>query len=409
MMDSGSQLDASSQGSFALLEGVKVLDLTTSIAGPYATMLLSDLGAAVIKVERSTGDDTRHWGPPFLDGEALWFISVNRNKRSLCLDMTSDAGKSAIQKLLDQADVIITNQLLATQKKLGIDSDTTRRTRPGLIHVSLTGFGLTGPNSARACYDLIAEGYSGVMDLTGLPESAPQKVGTPAADLLAGSDAALAITGALYRRSQTGVGCAIDVTLTESMVRFLAPRIVPFLGSGDVPRRSGGTDSVIAIYQSFETADLPLTLALGNDAIWRRFWQVVERPELAERPGTETNASRRANRAEIVAQIQDILKTQGREQWLSKFAEAKVPAGPINRVDEVVVDPHFLERGLFFEIERDGHSLPQVGLGIRIDGRAATFNTPPPRLGEHTDEILADDLGLSEDEISLLKGDTANR
>lgn len=393
----------SASGSFQMLQGVTVLDLTTSIAGPYATMLLADFGAEVIKVERPSGDDARHWGPPFLDGESLWFLSVNRNKKSVRIDTAQDAGRELLNALFETADVVVTNQLGSVQKKLGVDAETVRLAHPKLIHLSLTGFGLFGPNAGLPCYDLIAEGYSSVMDLTGEADADPQKVGTPAADLLAGSDAALAILAALHRRAMTGEGATLDVSLTESMIRFMSPRIVPYLGSGEVPRRSGGKDSVIAIYQTFETADLPLTLGLGNDAIWRRFWDAVGQPEKANSNDVATNTGRRANRAAIVKQIQDILKTGPRAQWLARFAAAKVPAGPIYRVDEVIGDSHFLERNLFYRVERDGHQLPQVGLGIHVDGEAAGCRIPPPRLGEHSEDVLRAKLGYGAAEIAELR------
>ncbi|WP_054209682.1 CaiB/BaiF CoA transferase family protein [Bosea vaviloviae] len=391
-----------SSENFRMLRDVRVVDLTTSIAGPYATMLLADFGAEVIKVERPTGDDARHWGPPFLDKESLWFLSVNRNKKSICLDFSDSKGRKVLSELLDTADVFITNQLVGVQKKLGLDAETVRADRRGLIHVSLTGFGLDGPYAARACYDLIAEGYSSVMDLTGSFDAEAQKVGSPAADMLAGTDAALAVLAALHRRTATGEGCAIDITLTESMIRFMSPRIVPYLGSGEVPRRSGGKDSVIAIYQTFDTADLPMTLGIGNDGIWRRFWEAVGEPQSADGAHVATNSDRRANRAQIVGQIQAILARRPRAEWLERFAAAKVPAGPIYRVDEVVSDPHFRDRGAFFRIPRDGHDVPQVSLGVHVDGEAAGYFLPPPRLGQHSEEVLRGLLGYDDDSINAL-------
>lgn len=388
---------------FLVLEGILVLDLTTSIAGPYASMLLADFGAEVIKVERPAGDDARHWGPPFLDGESLWFISVNRNKESLKLDYSTDEGRVVLDALLDKADVIITNQLPGVQKKLALDAQSVRANRPRLIHVSVTGFGLGGENSTLPCYDLIAEGYSGVMDLTGPASAEPQKVGAPAADMLAGTDAAMAVLAALHRRSKTGAGSTVDISLTESMIRFMSPRIVPYLGSGEVPRRTGGKDSVIAIYQTFETADDPLTLGLGNDGIWHRFWEAVGEPEGALGEHVATNAARRANREEIVARIQSILSSRGRAEWLGRFAKAKVPAGPIYRVDEVANDQHFLGRSTFFKIERDGYDVPQVGLGIHFDGEAAGYFSPPPRLGEHSQDILRRVLNYDDGAVADLQ------
>ncbi|RRV10483.1 CoA transferase [Pseudomonas sp. v388] len=390
---------------FSILEGVRVLDLTTSIAGPYATMLLSDFGADVIKVERRGGDDARFWGPPFLDGESLWFLSVNRNKRSVRLDFSTVEGRAVLDAMLDKADVVVTNQTKDVQLKLGMTPDQLRSGRDRLVVASITGFGLTGRNASKPCYDLIAEGYSGIMDLTGPSDAAPQKVGAPAADMLAGNDAAMAVLAALYRRQQTGQGATVDIALTESMVRFTSPRITPYLGSGEVSRRTGGRDSVIAVYQTFDTADEPLTLSLGTDRIWQRFWELVQRPEMGLDPELASNAQRRERREEIVAAIQDILLHKPRAEWLELLAGAGVPAGPIYRVDEVTDDAHFHDRNLFFQIPRDGHSLPQVGLGIQLDGKAAGYRSAPPRLGEHTHEVLGDMLGYTPEQIELLSND----
>ncbi|MEP9377360.1 CoA transferase [Aquabacter sp. CN5-332] len=392
---------------FKMLSGVRVVDLTTSIAGPYATMLLSDFGAEVVKVERPGGDDARQWGPPFLHGESLWFLSVNRNKMSVELDYASPEGRRVLSDLLDKADVVVTNQLANVQRKLGLDAPTVRARRPRLIHVSLTGFGLSGPNSGLPCYDLIAEGYSGVMDLTGTIESEPQKVGSPAADMLAGTDAAMAVLAALHKRNATGQGCVLDISLTESMIRFMSPRIVTYMGSGEVPRRSGGKDSVIAIYQTFETADLPMTLGIGNDAIWKRLWSAFGRPEVADDPRFSNNAERRAHREEIVAMIQEILNTRPRAEWLALFGANKVPAGPIYRVDEVVKDPHFHARATFYEMDRDGEALPQVGLGIKVDGVAPRGSAPPPRLGAHTEAIMRGLLAYDDARIAELRASGA--
>ncbi len=387
-----------------LLGNIRILDLTTSIAGPYATLLLGDLGASVVKIEQpGRGDDARAWGPPFLGGESLWFISVNRNKRSLTLDYAKPEGLEVLKRLVRQADVVVVNKTLAVQRKLGIDEAALRQLNPGLIHVSVTGFGLEGARSNLPCYDLIAEGYSGVMDLTGEISQGPQKVGTPAADLLAGADAALAVLAALLDRARTGRGHSIDVSLVESMTRFMAPRIVPYLGSGELPRRSGGRDSVIAIYQVFEAADGPLTIGLGNDAIWKRFWEALGQPEVGRDPRYASNSLRRAARAEIVARIQAIIAEQPRAHWLQLFEQARIPAGPINRVDEVAEDPELVRRGLFYSVMQDDTRVPQVGLGIRVDGNAHTFRTPPPRLGQDSAAVLREWLSLDEADIARLK------
>ena len=263
---------------FDHLKDVLVVDLTTSVAGPYATMMLADFGASIIKIERpGRGDDSRAWGPPFLDGQSLWFLAVNRNKRSLTLDITRPEGRRVFEELVGRADVVVSNQPLNVQKKLNTDFASLRALNDSVIYASITGFGLTGERTDWTCYDLIAEGYSGVMDITGAADGPPQRIGTPAADMLAGQDAAMAVMAALIKRGREPQAQLLDISLVESMGRFLACRVVAYLGSGSVPRRSGGTDSVVAIYQAFETADLPITLALGTDGIWMRFWRPAGR------------------------------------------------------------------------------------------------------------------------------------
>lgn len=388
-----------------LLEGLVVLDLTTSVAGPYAGQLLGDLGATVIKIERpGAGDDCRAWGPPFLDGESLWFVSVNRNKQSVTLDTASAAGRQMLLRMVAKADIVLVNVVARVQRKLGIDHATLAAVKRDLIHVSITGFGLDGDRADLPCYDLIAEGYSGVMDMTGAPDGAPQKVGTPAADLLAGEDAALAAVAAIVRKQRTGQGAAIDIALVESMTRFMAPRLVPHLGSGDAMRRSGGTDSVIAIYQVFETADDPITLGLGNDGIWRRFWAAVGAPERAEEPAHAGNAARRTDRARIVEDIAARLKARGRDEWLAIFQAARVPAGPIYRLDEIGKDAALRRRGFVYGFDRGGERVPQVGLGIAVDG-ASEGCRPPPKLGADNDMIFQNWLGLSAAEQAVLVAD----
>jgi crotonobetainyl-CoA:carnitine CoA-transferase CaiB-like acyl-CoA transferase len=389
---------------FKLLDGVRVVDLTSSIAGPFGAQLLADFGAEVVKIERrGNGDDSRAWGPPFLDGEALWYLSVNRNKRSLTLDYGKPEGAAVLRELIAKADVVILNQTPRVAAKLGLDVESVRKLRPDIVYVSITGFGLDGERADWPCYDLIAEGYAGVMDLTGEPESGPQKIGAPAADMLAGQDAALGVVAALYERTRSGQGRVIDIALVDSMTRFLACRIVPYLGTGEVPRRSGGRDSVIAIYQAFDTADDPITLGLGNDGMWKRFWAAVGQPERAEDKSTASNKDRRTQRPQIVAEIAALLKTKPRAHWLPVLRAARIPSGPINRIDEVVADPFLLERGLFYCLDDGERPIPQVGLGIRVDGAASQPHSRPPLLGEHSDEILREILGYDAARIGELR------
>jgi crotonobetainyl-CoA:carnitine CoA-transferase CaiB-like acyl-CoA transferase len=299
--------------------------------------------------------------------------------------------------------VLVTNQLPSVLAKLHIGYEEVKAIRPDIVYVSLTGFGLGGARQNDPCYDLIAEGYSGVMDLTGELQGDPQKVGTPAADLLSGSDAALGCLAALADRTRTGRGHFVEVSLVESMTRFLTPRIVSYLGGGDVPRRSGAKDSVIAIYQVFATADEPLTLSVPNDAIWRRLCTVLQRPDLAQDAGLATNAGRIARRQELVGTIAALLAEKPRAHWLSVFGEHKVPAGPINRVDQVVQDQELLDRGFFYAMDDGGQPIPQVGLGIRFDGHAAGYDTRPPALGADTAAVLAELAGVQAGDLETYK------
>lgn len=391
-------------GRSLLLDGTRVLDLTSSLAGPYATMLLADFGAEVIKVERpGIGDDARQWWPPAYAGESLWYLSVNRNKRSVTLDYSTPEGRELLNQMVERCDVLVTNQLPVVMQKLGVDYESVRAIQPDIVYVSLTGFGIGGKRQNEPCYDLTAEGYSGVMDLTGESANDPQKIGTPAADLLAGTDAALGCLAALMDRMRSGRGHLVEVSLVESMTRFLTPRIVSYLGSGDVPRRSGAKDSVIAIYQVFATADEPMTLALSNDGIWRRFCASIGRSDLAADPTLATNKGRVVRRAELVQMIQQTLLRRTRSDWLDLLRRHDVPAGPINRVDEVVRDKELLARSLFYAMENDGAPIPQVGLGIRFDGMSAGYDCPPPQLGADTYNVLAELVGLQDHEIQSLK------
>jgi len=272
-----------------------------------------------------------------------------------------------------------------------------------LIYVSLTGHGSDGPRAEWPCYDIIAEGYSSVMDVTGEAESDPQKIGTPAADLLAGNDAAMACIAALFDAERNGLGHFVDISMVESMARLMSPRIMTYLGSGVVPRRTGAKDSVIAVYQTFATADEMITLALPNDNIWHRFWRAVDGQEFGNDPRFTTSAGRHTHRPEIVQAIAKLLRLRPRQNWLDLFSELQIPAGPINRVDQITQDAELRRKGFFFSIETDGEPVPQCGLGIRIDGQDAGFRSAPPELGQHTDEVLRDLLGYDSTRIDHLR------
>ena len=388
---------------FSALKNIKVLDFSTSVAGPYGCQILADFGADVVKIEKPiSGDDARGWGPPFLNNESLWFLSVNRNKSSIVIDMTLEEGQTLFNKLICEADVLVTNLLPKVQKKLKIDFNSLKSINPKLIHASLTGFGLEGKRSNFPCYDLIAEGYSGVMDMTGEINQDPQKIGTPAADLLAGMDLALATMAALMQREKDKQGHSIDISMVDSMTRFMTPRLISYLGSGELPRRDGAKESVISIYQVFQTADEPITLGLGNDAIWKRFWSAMGEPAFINDAQYTSNADRRKLRKELVQEIQERLLKQPKSYWLDLFQNNNIPAGPINRLDQISSDSEMHERGMFYSIDNNSTAIPQVGLGIQIDGKQSFCHKPPPALGADTSIVLDKWLHLSHQEIEYL-------
>ena len=321
----------------------------------------------------------------------------------MALDISKPEGLEVLMSLLETTDVLVLNMTPRVQDKLGLSFAKLQERFPRLIHASLTGFGLTGARSDHPCYDLIAEGYSGIMDLTGESESDPQKVGTPAADMLAGQDLAMAVMAAIHGRVRTGKGSSVDVSMLATMTRFTAPRVVAYLGSDEVPRRSGGKDSVIAIYQVFDTADAQLSLGLGNDAIWTRFWQAVGDPAFAQKPEYAGNAGRRTHRPAIVAHIAQVLATRPRDEWLALFAKNRIPAGPINRVDEVTKDQELLAKEFFYKSASGYGDIPQVGLGITIDGQHHVHRQAPPILGQDTQAVLRERLNLSPEQIRALQ------
>ncbi|MBV6634725.1 MAG: CoA transferase [Mameliella sp.] len=351
------------------------------------------------------GDDSRYWKPPTLGDTPLWFSSVYRNKKPIELDYPGPRGREVLEGLVRKADVLLTNQLPRVRDKLGIDYDTIKAINPAIIYASITGIGTDNEREKWACYDLIAEGYSGVMDLTGEPDGPPQKVGTPAADLLSGTDAALECMAALIERERTGRRHYIDISLTESMTRYMTPRLYSYLGGGGLPRRSGARDSLIAICQVLDTADDPITLGLANDNVWRRFCEIAGRSEWIEDEAFRRNENRAQQRARLVAEIGTILVTRTAREWLDLFQAGGVPAGPINRLDQLAQDPVLHERGFIYAVDTKDGPLPQVGLGIRMDGAPSGIESLPPGLGEHSADVLCDELGLDEAVIENLKSE----
>jgi len=394
------------------LAGLKVLELARILAGPWAGQTLADLGAEVVKVERpGAGDDTRGWGPPFLEGEAgerldaAYFHCCNRGKRSLAVDFERPDGQEIIRRLAARADVLIENFKTGALARYGLDYAALRPLNPRLVYCSITGFGHDGPYAARAGYDFIVQGMGGVMDLTGEPDGEPQKIGVAFADIFTGVYAVAAIEAALIRRSITGLGGEIDMALLDTQVSVLANQALNFLVSGETPRRLGNAHPNIVPYQVFEASDGPLIVAAGADRHARDFCRILGLEALAADPAYATNADRVRNRAPYVAALAAAARTMPRAALLEALERAGVPAGPINSVAQVFADPQVQARQMRLDLPATGArggSAPSVRSPLVIDGDPAAAETAAPRLGEHTDAILGE-LGLSASEIATLR------
>ena len=377
------------------LAGVRVLDLSRVLAGPWATQLLADLGAEVIKVERpGEGDDTRHWGPPWLEHEgekvAAYFLAANRGKRSVAIDFATDEGAALVRRMAADADVVVENFKVGGLEKFGLDADNLRAAHPRLIYASITGFGQDGPYAQRAGYDYIIQGMGGLMSLTGIPDgepgSGPMKVGVAVADLFTGMYTANAIVAALYRREQTGEGATIDMALLDTQLAMLANQASNSLVSGVDPKRLGSGHPNIVPYQPFRAADKPIIIAVGNDRQFAKLAAILGHGQWADDPAYSTNAARVAARARLVPMIAEIIATRPAANWLDLLEKAGIPAGPINTISQALADPQAVHRGA--RIDAGGGALgnvPMVGSPIRIDGERSDAPLPPPALGEHGD------------------------
>ncbi|MGE2715462.1 CaiB/BaiF CoA transferase family protein [Mycolicibacterium litorale] len=383
------------------LHGLRVVDLTTSYAGPTAAMYLADLGASVVKVERpGHGDDARSWGPPFVDGTSAWFASANRNKQSVALDLRSDSGRQVLLRLLDNADVFLQNMNPAKLVRMGIDGETLLRRNPRLIYCALSGFGLTGPDSALPGYDLAAQARSGLMSVTGEAGRSPQRVSTALSDVVTGMCAAMAINAAVVRQVRTGCGEIIDVSLLDTDLAMMAPRIAAFHAGEPEPAPSGGTDSVLAVYQAFEAADRSIVIAIGNDAMWQRFCAVAELPDLASDPALADNAGRRRHRTRIIERVAARMVTRSADEWLRILGEVDVPASPVQTLSEVVKDPQVVARNSLLPVPDSDGELVTVHSPFRL-ASMGTRNERFPDLGADTRGVLAD-LGYTTEEIDAL-------
>ncbi|MGF1473634.1 MAG: CaiB/BaiF CoA transferase family protein [Rubrobacteraceae bacterium] len=376
------------------LDGVKVLDLSRVLAGPYATMLLGDLGADVIKVERpETGDDTRHWGPPFAgggaEGEAAYFLSVNRNKRSVTADFKEKEAVERIKHLARSADVLIENLRRGTLEKLGLDYETLRESNPALIYCTITGFG-PGPDEDRPGYDFLIQARAGIMGITGQPDGEPTKVGVAISDIVCGLHASNTILAALHRRSITGEGARIEVPLFESTLSWLANRGQEYLVSREDKGRMGNAHPTIVPYQTFHASDKMIAVAVGNDSQFQKLCGVLNREDLARDERYATNPARVTNREELVETLQEEFWKRTAEAWISKIREAGVPCGPVNSLAAVFSDEHVQSSGILQTVEHPAAGeLEMLAFPALVDGRRPPVRLPPPTLGQHTEEVDA--------------------
>jgi len=364
---------------------VKILDLSRVLAGPYATMMLADLGADVLKVEHpERGDDTRHWGPPFAGSESAYFLSVNRNKRSAGVDLKTPEGIEKVKKLAAGADVVIENMRRGALEKLGLGYEVLKELNTGLVYCSITGFG-PGPDEDRPGYDFLVQARGGIMGITGFEE--PTKVGVAIADMVCGLQAAMATLAALYRRSATGEGARIEVPLFESQLSWLANRAQEYLVSGEDVGRLGNAHPSIVPYQTFDASDKKLALAVGNDAQFENLCRAIDRPELASDERFATNPARVANRKELVAILEEKFSKKSADEWTEKIRDAGVPVGPVNPLADVFSDGHVLTSGMLQDVEHPAAgSLKLLASPILVDGERLQIRRPPPTLGQHTEE-----------------------
>lgn len=390
------------------LKDLMVLDLSRILSGPFATMTLADLGADVIKIEQpGQGDDTRQWGPPFQGDEAAYFLAVNRNKRSLAVDLKSPEGLDVVRELARRADIVVENFRPGTAARLGLGYEELSRDNPGLVYASISGYGQTGPDALRPGYDAIAQARSGIMSVTGEADGPPVRVGVSSADLVAGMWATIGVLAALHEKQRTGNGQWVDISLLDGSVSWLTYVSSGYFASGEIPKRYGSAHPTIAPYQAFATADGFVMVAVGNDGLWRRFAEALGDEELAADPRYASNPSRVAHRDTLIPRIEALMRTRTTEDWVQTLDEAGVPVGPIQTVDQALADPQVLARGMVAELEHPtAGPMKVVGCPVRLTRTPASIRTAPPVLGQDTDEVLTS-LGLGADRIRSLRSSGA--
>ncbi len=386
------------------LSDITVLDLSHALAGPFASTMLGDYGADVIKIEPLDGEIARAWGPPFYDDEAAYFVNLNRNKKSLALDLKHPEGKALFFRLLDRADVVLENLRVGTVAKLGIDYARVRERQPRVVYCSISGFGQDGPYRDRAALDLVVQAESGMISITGEPGGAGVRAGVSIADITAGMYAAFGILAALHARQQTGRGQFIDVSMLEGQLGILSGMIGAYLADGIVPGPLGTAYGALLPYQTFRTKTRDIAIGIGSDKLWRTFCPLVGLAQMMDDPRYVTNARRNANRMSLVAALQEAFLTRTYEEWEAVLQPAGIPMGAINTIDQVVDHAQVRARGSLVESTHPvAGSIRMTGPPVRMSDTPGTVRTPAPLLGEHTEEILRDRLGMSADEVARLK------
>jgi formyl-CoA transferase/CoA:oxalate CoA-transferase len=386
------------------LAGLRVLDLSRILSGPFATMILADLGAEVVKLENPIGgDDTREWAPPYQGDQSAYFLSINRNKRGIAVDLKSDAGREVALRLADGADVLVENFRPGAAARLGLGYPELSVRNPRLVYASISGYGQTGPDAALPGYDAIAQALGGVVSVTGEATGPPVRVGTPVADLGAAMWAAIGVLAALHARSTSGRGDWIDISLLDGQIAWLTYVAGGYFASGEVPRRYGSAHPTIVPYQALRTSDGYLMVAVGNDSLWRRFAPIIGLPELAGDTRFATNPDRVVHRDELIPLIEAALASRASAEWAAELSRAGIPAGAINTVDRALSHPQVLARDMVLTAEHPtAGTLRMPGSPVRLASHTATVRRPPPLLGEHTDEVLTE-LGYTAAAIASLR------
>lgn len=380
------------------LAGIKIIDLTRILSGPFCTMTLADLGAEVIKIESPQGDDTRQWGPPFIKNESAYFLSVNRNKKSVVLNLKDPKGKEILLKMVEEADVVVENFRPGTLKKLGIDYDILKQHNRGVILASISGFGQTGPYSKKPGYDVLAQGMGGLMSVTGEPDGTPVKAGYSLADIGAGMWATIGILSALWERERSGQGQWIDVSLLDTMVSWQTYLAGNYFATNNDPKPLGGAHPNIVPYQVFEASDGHFILAVGNDSLWNSLVDVLDVEALRDRK-FKTNPDRVQNRDELISVLEEIFKRKTRDEWVDMLESAKIPCGPVNKLSDILNDTHIKEREMVVEMEHPSLGiLKMLGVPVKLSRTPGRIKTVPPAQGEHSETVLKQ-MGYSKEEI----------